>query len=143
MRYSFKKNTESTPEALKVFEELGHGDGQNKVPVASIQINQSMSKSLQDCQSHLPSSPRKQRKKVNTVNEIVPAHTDLIKIDQFVSNLEKLDVKTKIKLMESFVATNPIPIGKSNERSASTSSTGSTASSTSSSSSKSPTISPK
>lgn len=110
----------------------------------NIQINRSMSRSLQDCQSHVPNSPRKQRKTVpNINNKSVNNKSESIEIDAFVSNLEKLDVKTKIKLMESFVATNPIPIGKVSERSASTSSTGSTASSTSSSSSKSPTISPK
>lgn len=155
VRHSFKKNPEDSSE-VTVFggnnrdnnQAIPNGSMSTKPnPETSIQINRSMSKSLQDCQSHIPNSPRKQRKTVgnNNVNHNNNNNnnSESIEIDAFVSNLEKLDVKTKIKLMESFVATNPIPIGKTSERSASTSSTGSTASSTSSSSSKSPTISPK
>ena len=100
-----------------------------------------MSKSLQDCNTHVP---YKQRKQAAPVTAVAPENgPELVKLDTIVNNLEILDVKTKIKLMESFVSTNPIPISKSNERSASASSTGSTSSSESSSSSKSPPISPK
>lgn len=144
VRYSFKKNPQNSSEFYD-----GNSQGSNDaIPNGNMskQINGSMSKSLQDCQTHVPNSPRKQRRTVgntNFANKANKNNGDSIEIDAFVSNLEKLDVKTKIKLMESFVATNPIPFGKVSERSASTSSTGSTASSTSSSSSKSPTISPK
>lgn len=143
VRYSFKKN----PEKSELYD--GNSQGSNDaIPNGNMSklINRSMSKSLQDCQTHVPNSPRKQRRRVgntNVNNKTNKNSGESIEVDAFVSNLEKLDVKTKIKLMESFVTTNPIPFGKVSERSASTSSTGSTASSTSSSSSKSPTISPK
>ena len=110
----------------------------------NIQNIKSMSKSLHECNtlsSERKSVVTKQRKPEIVT---VPEANEILKISTVSKDLEKLSVKTKIKLMESFVSTNPIPISKkNNERSASTSSTGSTSSNSSDSSSKSLVISPK
>ena len=87
-----------------------------------------------------PISPVRRQRKLVTVT--APEKQE-IKIET-ISNVEELSVKAKIKMMDSFVGTNPIQIDKSNnERSASTSSTDSRSSTTSSAASKSPLISPK
>lgn len=110
----------------------------------SVQNIKSMSKSLHECNTlsseRKPVATKQRKPEIVTV----PEANEILKISNVSKDLEKLSVKTKIKLMESFVSTNPIPINKkNNERSASTSSTGSTSSDSSASSSKSLIISPK